>query len=230
MAKGSGGGGAGVAEASGTNRKSASEKAAERFGVAHTAEFATLYKDSAFRDELDQLRQQAYEVSKGWRKESETKYGRHGLTAVEYAAMQVYSSNKFSAINNTLRGVSDASAAQKKTAKAYESAVNRGLGKLNKSPGVAYRGIGNRRLAALGDLKPGDTFRDKGFASSSRSQRTAKGFGRNTIVIRHKNGRDFSKVVGGGEAEILFKSGTRFRVRTVRTRKDGSKTITVEEA
>lgn len=218
------GGGAGAGGAT-----SPAGKAAERLGIELTPEFETLYEHDEFRSEVDRLAQQVYEVKKGWRKESETSYGRHGLTPDEYAAAQVYSGWSYRSINNALRSPNEATEKQREQAKAFEKTINRALERLNAQPGVAYRGIGENRLGALGNVKPDDVIRDKGFASSSTSRNVATGFGRHTLVITHKSGRDFSKVVGGGEKEVLFKTGTKFRVTKVETDSSGNKVIHVNE-
>jgi hypothetical protein len=234
MSKGSGGrggGGGGVAKraAPGGAARTPAGKAASFFGVENTPEFQRLHSDDAFQLELENMKFQQGEVNRGRKNESDTPWGRQGLTPTEYAAMQVYSSGSYKRINNTLRDVTDATPKQKQVAKAYETAVSRALDKLPNQPGTAYRGIGANRLGALGDVKPGDTISDKGFASSSTSREIAKGFGRHTLVIRHKSGKDFSKVVGGFENEVLFKPGTKFKVRKVETDQAGNTTITVEE-
>lgn len=53
-----------------------------------------------------------------------------------------------------------------------------------KEPLTVYRGVGAQFAKTLKDLKPGDTFSDSGFTSTSVSKKIADAFGDHTIEIR----------------------------------------------
>ncbi len=224
----------GAAKPAKAARRSPAQKAADDFGVPNDATFQTLHRHDAFRAELDDMRIQKNLVEKGVLKESETRWGKHGLTPTEYAAMQVYSGGDYRRINAHLRGektsYSDSvNRRLNERAAAYETTVNRALAKLPTEPGVAYRGFQKTGTDHLLSARPGDTLTDRGFTSSSASAGVARNFGPNTLVIQHKTGRDFSRVVGGAEKEVLFKTGAKFRVISNTANSDGGRTLYVEE-
>jgi len=82
----------------------------------------------------------------------------------------------------------------------------------------AYRGVTGKMAAQLSQVKDGQTFTDKGFASTSLNQKWADGFshGGKAIEIRIPKGR---KVMGGPkkglagvkEHELLFDRNTKFK-------------------
>jgi hypothetical protein len=71
--------------------------------------------------------------------------------------------------------------------------------------------------------QPGKVFVEQGFMSTSKDSSTWSGDLQ--FVIKSKTGRDIQKISSHpGEAEVLFKSGTRFKIAA----REGNK-ITMEE-
>ena len=87
---------------------------------------------------------------------------------------------------------------------------------------VLYRGVGERGVSAMMDMKPGDTCNDKAFQSFSTNPEKANQFttaknsekgGRDKVLIRAVTGSDTKGlVIGGGEHEVLIGRGTGWKV------------------
>lgn len=150
------------------------------------------------------------------------------LTAEEAAAIRSYTGNTYRTLNNALRSGSYASDLH---LQAYVDAAQHGLAKMPKYVGRSARGMtfGEAELKnALATYRKGAVVEDSAFVSSSYGEQAA--FGGN--VFLQINGRtgvnisSFSKY--GGEREVLFMPGTRFRVDDV-VQSNGRYTITVTE-
>lgn len=138
------------------------------------------------------------------------------LNPVEAAQVIAYSGAYYREVNKQLRaGVMTEE--QFKFAKS----LNDALGKMPPYVGVTRRGttLSNHEISLY---KPGMIVEERGFMSSSKGT----GFsGDVRFEIHGKTGRDIQKLSSHpGEAEVLFRAGTRFRVKS----KVGT-TITLEE-
>lgn len=150
------------------------------------------------------------------------------LTAEEAAAIRSYTGNTYRTLNNALRSGRYASDLH---LQAYVDAAQHGLAKMPKYVGRSARGMsfGEAELKkVLATYRKGAVVEDSAFVSSSYGEQAA--FGGN--VFLQINGRSgvnissFSKY--GGEREVLFMPGTRFRVDEV-TQANGKYVITVTE-
>ena len=157
--------------------------------------------------------------------------GMEELTREEFLSISVYTTNLYSPINGGLRGFSPDD--KKKWSNVVENA-NKGLEKLAKNPEFRYEGEvvrGDRfNDELLDELFPiGGIHHEKGFKSTSYNP--DKNFPGNTkITIQSKNGvrvADTASVVPH-EEEVLFKSGTKFKVIS-REKVNGKNFIELEE-
>lgn len=150
------------------------------------------------------------------------------LTAEEAAAIRSYTGNTYRTLNNALRSGRYASDMH---LQAYVDAAQHGLAKMPKYVGRSARGMsfGEVELKkVLATYRKGAVVEDSAFVSSSYGEQAA--FGGNVFLqINGKTGvniSSFSKY--GGEREVLFMPGTRFRVDDV-VQTNGKYVITVTE-
>jgi len=127
------------------------------------------------------------------------------------AAMPIiaYSGSHYGVLNDQLRK-GQMTMAQYKFAKS----LNAGLDRLPAHTGTTFRkaNISPEQLALY---KPGMVVEERGFTSTSKSQGTWSGS--TQYIVHGKTGRDISKISSHkSEQEVLFKSGTRFLVESVK--------------
>ena len=138
------------------------------------------------------------------------------MTPIEAAQVIAYSGSSYREVNQQLR-------AGVMTEKQYmfAEALNSALSKMPNHVGVTRRGT-TLSPQQLAQYKPGMIVNEAGFMSSSKSNP----FGGNThFEIHGKTGKDIQKLSNyHGEAEVLFRAGTKFRVKE----KTGNK-IVLEE-
>jgi hypothetical protein len=88
---------------------------------------------------------------------------------------------------------------------------------------VLYRGVGERGVASLMNMKPGDSCNDKAFQSFSTSPNQANQFttrasiegekGSHKVLIRAiTSGKEKGLVIGGGEHEVIMPRGSGWKV------------------
>ncbi len=139
------------------------------------------------------------------------------IRAEDVVPIVAYSGSHYVEVNNQLRS-------GKMTAKqyAFSKSLNAGLDKLPAHTKTTYRKASlTPEQASL--YEPGFIIEERGFMSTSKSQKTWSGS--HQFIVHGKGGRDISKLSSHpGEAEVLFKSGSRFEVVS----KDGT-TITLKE-
>ena len=130
------------------------------------------------------------------------------MSAHEAVPIVAYSGSHYAQLNSEIRSGS-MSVAQYK----FLKSLNAGLDKLPAYEGTTYR----KAPSGAVDLKmyqPGKVVEERGFTSSSKNKGTWHGDVQYTI--HGKTGRDIQKLSSHpGEAEVLFKSGTRFYVESV---------------
>ena len=157
--------------------------------------------------------------------------GMEVLTREEFLSISVYTTNLYGDINGGLRGFSPED--KEKWSNVVKDA-NNGLEKLAKNPdfrheGEVFRGD-NFSDKLLDELFPvGEIHHEKGFKSSSYDP--DKSFSGNTkITIKSKNGVRVADTasVAPHEKEVLFKSGTKFRVLS-RNTLNGFTVVKLEE-
>jgi hypothetical protein len=119
-------------------------------------------------------------------------------------------------MNTALRDPGSFSAHELQKAQERIAAVNHGLSELPPHPGTTYRGT---RIpeSMLDDYKVGHVVSDPAFWSTSESEAVAQSFrgGGNALFEVHgMTGRDVVQLsrYGSSEAEVLFRSGTRFEI------------------
>lgn len=126
------------------------------------------------------------------------------LSVTEAALVSMYSGSYYREVNNQLRS-------GLMTEKQYRFAMqlNDALSKIAPKPGVTRRGA-NLSPQDIQKYKPGMIIEERGFTSSSKGS----GFGGNVkYEIHGKTGRDIQPLsFYPGEAEVLFRAGTRFKV------------------
>ena len=140
------------------------------------------------------------------------------ISAAGAAPIIAYSGSHYVALNQQLR-----EGKMTKTQWAFTQSLNAGLDKLPKHTETTYRKAElNAHQLAL--YEPGMIIEERGFMSTSKNQGTWSGS--TQFIIHGKSGRDIQKLSSHpSEAEVLFKSGTRFEVVS----KSGN-TITLKEA
>lgn len=140
------------------------------------------------------------------------------ISAAGAAPIIAYSGSHYVALNSHLR-----EGKMSKTQWAFTQSLNAGLDKLPKHTETTYRKATlNANQLAL--YEPGMIIEERGFMSTSKNQGTWSGD--TQFIVHGKSGRDIQKLSSHpSEAEVLFKSGTRFEVVS----KSGN-TITLKEA
>lgn len=131
----------------------------------------------------------------------------YGMTRGEGACVVQYTGSAYAVMNKQLRS-------GKMTAAVSEivRATNAGLKKMPSHSGVVTRGSGNP-----GDLasyyEVGMVIEERGFTSTTRKSQTSFGGGDIVFKIASRTGKDVSEISSHkGEQEVLFRSGSRFRV------------------
>lgn len=139
------------------------------------------------------------------------------ITASDVVPIVAYSGSHYVAVNQQLRS-GKMTAAQYK----FQKSLNAGLDKLPAHTETTYRKATlSHSDAAL--YEPGFIIEERGFMSTSKNQGTWSGD--HQFIVHGKSGRDIQKLSSHpSEAEVLFKSGTRFEVVS----KNGT-TITLKE-
>jgi phage-related protein (TIGR01555 family) len=126
------------------------------------------------------------------------------MTPGDAAQVMAYSGSYYREVNNQLRAGIMTEEQYK-----FAASLNKALDTMPTYEGTTRRGatLSKEQVAMY---KPGMIIEERGFTSTS----TASGFGGNTrFEVKGKTGRDISKLSHyPGEAEVLFKAGTRFKV------------------
>src|SRR5439155_26404709 len=79
--------------------------------------------------------------------------------------------------------------------------------------GTAYRGMGNVPQAVIDNYKPGAIVVERAFTSTSPKSKVPFGFNPETLFVMNvRKGNDISSVNAFGEAEVLLRPNTRFKV------------------
>ncbi len=137
------------------------------------------------------------------------------LTAEEAAAIRAYTGSTYRVLNTSLRGGKYASDS---LLQAYVDAAQHGLAKMPKFTGLSSRGMSlneSQLKNVLSTYHKGAVVEDAAFVSSSYGENAA--FGGNVFMkITGKSGVNVSSFSNyGGEREVLFMPGTRFRIDNV---------------
>lgn len=144
---------------------------------------------------------------------------KYGVKPGQMAAVRLYTASGYRAMNSQLRkGVMDPHVHE------VVLAANAALAKMPKHVGIVTRGS-NVNGDAAANYVPGMIIEERGFTSTTK--KSVSGFGNVQFKIKSKTGVDVSDpavTFHPGEEEVLFRSGSRFRV----LKKEGS-TIHMEE-
>ncbi len=153
------------------------------------------------------------------------------IPTYQLAGVIGYTGPDYSALNSALR------AGKPGTYQAYIDAANQGLDKLPDYTGAVYRGT-TLDPKYLAPYQVGQVVQEAAFTSTSHDPSVATAFQGGapppgkvnvTYIIQSKHGKEVENIsYYGGEAEVLFKSGTKFKVLN-RTDGAGSTTIYLEE-
>jgi hypothetical protein len=144
-----------------------------------------------------------------------------------------YVGGRYVQINLTLRGLADTRKSKSDRVIAYRAMID-GVASLENElrakPRIAAGTVLYRRCGPLADITPlsggvyrtGDTFQDRAFLSTSKSEayKTPQGEQQLVAVItcsETSRGHDIGDVRGiKAEAEVLFERGTRFLIKSMR--------------
>jgi hypothetical protein len=130
------------------------------------------------------------------------------LSLTDTSAIAAYSGSGYKQINKSLRA-----GAMHEHEWGYVNNLNSALEKLPKHVGTVFRKA-DVPADVLALYKPGMIIEERGFTSTSKSSSVWSGSSRYEIVS--KTGRDISHLsTHPSENEVLFRSGTRFRVKNV---------------
>ena len=144
--------------------------------------------------------------AKKWTTRAKEKVKSLGLdmSVGECAHIVAYSGDGYKKTNSELRaGVLDESTVK------HTNALNNALDKLPVHAGTVYRKVGASVPHHL--YQPGKVFVESGFMSTSKD--TGVWAGEVRFTIKSKTGRDIQKISSNShEEEVLFKSGTRFKI------------------
>lgn len=130
------------------------------------------------------------------------------MTPEEAVGVIAYTGSHYGAVNDQLRK-GQMTVAQYK----LQKSINAGLDKMPAYEGTTYRkaSLTPEQFALY---KPGMVVEERGFTSTSKNKGTWSGS--HQYTIHGKSGRDVQPISNHhGEAEVLFKSGTRFYVESV---------------
>jgi hypothetical protein len=130
-----------------------------------------------------------------------TKY----MTAADAVPIIAYSGSHYVSVNNQLRAGKMTEAQDK-----FRRSLNAGLDKLPSHNETTYRKASlDSQQSALYEV--GYVVEERGFMSTSKNQGTWSGD--HNFTVHGKNGKDIQKLSSHpSEAEVLFKSGSRFKV------------------
>jgi hypothetical protein len=141
----------------------------------------------------------------------------------EIVAIDMYGNTTYRKVNGILRHEAQDEFPFEKN---FEKLMNKGLDKLPDFTGTVYRGGNFDRItldAYKDAFKTGKAITEKGFTSTS--QETSSAFEGDTFfIIKSKTGKPVDKIMelgneGPSEAEVIFRSGTKFKVTEYKTEK-----------
>ncbi len=137
------------------------------------------------------------------------------LSVDEVKALNAYSGPLYDDLNAHLRGLTDSGAYSTEQLGHVAAEISDGLGKLPAVPGDTLRGT-NLPDSVLDGIRPGGSFSDPAFFSTSTSETVAQQFRAGGNTMFHVDGTSGRSIEGlsqfSSEAEILFDQGTRFTV------------------
>jgi len=149
----------------------------------------------------------------------------YGESRGNLVAVDNYTSSGHMDINSYLRGeMSEAQATEKLLPRGDITRLDKMIGGSPNLPEgtVLYRGVGEKGVTTMMNMKPGDVCNDKGFQSFSTNPEKSYQFatykqsgagGRDKVLIRAvTNGNNKGLVIGGGEHEVLIGRGTGWKV------------------
>jgi hypothetical protein len=139
------------------------------------------------------------------------------MTGADAAPIIAYSGSHYGPVNSELRSGTMTMPQYK-----FMKSLNAGLDKLPKYEKTTYRRA-SLTPAQAASYKVGHVVEERGFTSTSKDQSVWSGS--HQFIVHGRNGRDISKLSShASEAEVLFKSGSRFHVKSV-----NGNTIELEE-
>lgn len=193
------------------------QKAAEEAKSAEEAKHATLLADPAAKALAGKV---GIESVKSYIDSAAHKIASKNLTGItpsEAASIVAYSGSHYNGVNAALRA-----GVMTEEQHHYAVLLNSSLDKLPPYVGVSYRKA-SMPESAKGLYQPGMVIEERAFTSTSKNSSTWHGDLR--FEIHGKSGRDISKLSSHpDESEVLFKSGSRFKV----TGREGNKIILKE--
>ena len=159
---------------------------------------------------------------------------KHGLTDAERISVNMYSEKAYLHINEGLRNgnLTDDD-------RSFINVINSALDKIKPETQTVYRGVNfnyrNQNNVIdnyINALNNKEIIKEKAFISTSIDKDAANVFAKTVLFeIKSKTGRNIEKLSGFGsqESEVLFKSGTKFRVKKVVQLENGKYHIWMEE-
>ena len=155
---------------------------------------------------------------------------KHNLSNAERIAINIYTGKAYKDLNKELR---EGTISEKN--KSFETILNSALDKLNPINDTIYRGVNLPESAIKNYIEAFNSNTDiteKAFTSTSFDKNVAIMFSKAvSFEIKSKTGRDITELskFGWKESEVLFKSGTNFKVTGITQHQSGNYTITMEE-
>jgi len=152
----------------------------------------------------------------------------NGLTDAEARAINMYTDRKYDELNKAL--LNDKMTPELKS---LENTLNSGLDKIKAHSGIVYRGtyLSEEQIKRYINIeKAGTSIVEKAFISTSKDK--DKAFKDNVeFKIHSKKGREITRIskYGDIEDEVLFKSKSKFNVRSVIKKQHGEYQIILEE-
>lgn len=154
------------------------------------------------------------------------------LTHEEMESVNDYTSSNYRKINKELRNPPPSEETQIKI-----DNINNAIDKLPKFKGELYRGMSlpSNIDKLLEEWQKGNAIKMDSFTSTSIDNKVSKSFGdfQIKLISKGKNGADISSLSGlEEEKEVLFKSGTNFKVKSIKVKKlktpFGEKVVSVD--
>ena len=166
-----------------------------------------------------------YDMGVELTKSDKERANKYNLSEGEMKAIGLYTGNAYEDINHALR-----EGRLTRNQKAYNDLLNKALDALPDRPGITRRFV-TTYPEIVAYYKPGRVIAEKAFMSTSLmdsgvEEQIKSAGGRNvTFIVHGKTAKDITAIsFAGGEDEIIFKSGTKFKVL-----KNNGKYIELEE-
>lgn len=142
-------------------------------------------------------------------------YSPQGLDAKQY-----FGSTQSFAMNNSLRTGKKPDKRTKEALERFDKAFKTGAVDVPEGT-TLHRGVSGAFAEQLSKMKPGESFKDKGYFSTAGTEKSASDFGQVMMKIKTKGSQ--KAMLHKAESEVLFAPGRKITVTG--SKKSGNKTI-----